>query len=352
MFIIPPQMTNAYNGVTAIAERIGEHNAGRAVSVIGCAIPGTSARDWIDDNTTQRQWAIDIEVAALAGRDRVPVWVWYSADAGFDYSLILDAVVFGTGPYAGNRTLFDGSIQQNGYKLGISLPSRATSTNAGPFDSDDFGFRRTYSQQGQIAWCNTNPALGVIGPAVTDMAIDNLASGTPSGPDVNLGGPHESQVLREGAYRLGYRVGETYLRARGLSPYPANPFVDPAQITVNPSRTEITVKCVLPNQGLGLRTADGGPVTGFELSTDGGATWTRSGFTAGIVAPDTVRITKTSGAWPTGLRLTYLRGGPFSYGTAEELNANYKGSLYDGCAMEGGLGLPLLGIDSSNGVLI
>lgn len=352
LFIIPPQMTNAYNGVTAIAERVGEHNDGRAVSVVGCAIPGTSARHWIDDNATQRQWAIDVEVAELAGRDRVPVWTWYSADAGYDYRQILDAVVFGTGPYAGNRTLFDGSIQLGGYKFGICLPSRATSTNDGPFDFDEFGFRRTYSQQGQIAWCIDNPDLGVIGPAVTDMAIDNLASGTTTAPDINLGGPHQSQVLREGSYRLGYRIGETYLRARGQSPFATNPYVDPAQITIDAARTEMLVKCVLPNQGLGLRTADGRPVTGFELSTDGGTTWMRSGFTASIVASDTVRITKSSGAWPTGLRLTYLRGGPFSYGTAEELNAHYKGSLYDGCAMEGGLGLPLLGIDNANGVAV
>lgn len=352
MFIIPPQMTNAYNGVTAIAERIGEHNQGRAVSVVGCAIPGTSARDWINDATTQRQWVVDVEVAQMAGRDRVPVWLWYSADAGFDYRQVLDAVLFGTGPYAGNHTLFDGSLQLGGYKLGVCLPSRATGTEPGPFDYDDFGFRRTYSQEGQIAWCNDHPDIGVIGPAVTDMAIDNLASGTPAGPDFNLGGPHESQVLREGAYRLGYRVGETYLRARGQSPTPNNPYVDPAQITINPARTEILVKCVLPNQGLGLRTADGRPVNGFELSTDGGATWTRSGFTAAIIASDTVRITKSAGSWPSGLRLTYLRGGPFSYGTAEELNAHYNGSLYDGCAAEGGLGLPLIGIDSSNGLVI
>lgn len=352
MFIMPPQMTNAYNGITAIAERVGEHNQGRAVSVVGCAIPGTSARDWINDTITQRQWAVDVEVAQMAGRDRVPIWLWYSADAGLDYRLMFDAVVFGTGPYAGNHTLFDGSLQLSGYKLGVSLPSRATGTEPGPFDSDDFGFRRTYSQEGQIAWCNSHPDIGVIGPAVTDMAIDNLASGTPAGPGFNLGGPHESQVLREGVYRLGYRVGETYLRARGLSPVPNNPYVDPAQITINPGRSEILAKCVLPNQGIGLRTADGRPVTGFELSTDGGATWTKSGFTASIVASDTVRLVKSTGVWPAGLKLTYLRGGPFSYGTAEELNAHYKGSLYDGCAAEGGLGLPLIGIDGSNGLTI
>lgn len=352
MFIIAPQMTNAFNGVTAIAERIGELNEGKTVCVVGTAIPGTSARDWIDDSVTQRQWAVDVEVADVAGRDRVPIWTWYSADAAFDYRLIFDAVVHGTGPYAANRTLFDGSLQSSGYKLGVCLPSRATLSNNGPFDFDDFGFRRTYAQEGQIAWCKANAGLGVIGPPVTDMAIDNLASGTTVAPHPDLGGPHESQVLREGAYRLGYRVGETYLRARGLSPFPDNPYVDPAQVTINPARTEIVVKCVLPNQGFGLRTADGRAVTGFELSTDGGATWTRSGFTATIVASDTVRLAKAAGAWPSNLRLTYLRGGPFSYGTVEELNAHYKGSLYDGCALEGGLGLPVIGIDSANGITI
>lgn len=352
MFVIEPQMTNAYNGVTAIAERIAEHNLGRAIAVIDCAIPGTLARDWINDTTTARQWAIDVEVAALSGRDRVPVWQWYTAEAGFDYRLILDAVVSGTGPYAGNHTLFDGTLQQSGYKLGICLPSRATTTAAGPNDSDDFGFNRSYAQDGQIAWCNDHPDIAVAGPAVTDMAIDNLAAGTTVGPNTNLGGPHESQVLRDGAYRLGYRIGETYLRARGLSPCPRNPYMDPAQVTINAERTEILIRCVLPNPGSSLRTADGRPVNGFELSTTGGSTWSRSGFTASIASSDMVRITKTSGAWPAGLKLTYLRGGPFSYGTAEELNFHYKGSLYDGSAAEGALGVPVLGIASSNGVTI
>lgn len=340
MFVVAPQMTNAFNGVTAIAERIAQHNTGAAISVIDCTVPGTSARAWINDAITTRQWALDFEIAAMAGRDRVPVWQWYTSDGGFDYRLIFDAVILGTGPYAGNRTLFDGSLQATGYTLGICLPSRATTTTAGSRDSDEFGFNRTYAQDGQIAWCNDHPDLAVLGPAVTDMAVSDL------------GGSAADLDKREGVYRLGYRIGETYLRARGLSPCADNPIIDPAQISINANRTEILVKCSLPNQGFGLRTADGRAASGFELSADGGATWTRSGFTAAIASPDTVRITKASGAWPADLRVTYLRGGPFSYGTAEEQNAHYKGSLYDGCAAEGGLGIPVLGIASANGIVI
>jgi len=154
--------------------------------------------------------------------------------------------------------------------------------------------------------------------SLTDLAIDNLAAGTAVGPDANLGGPHESQVLAEGVWRLGYRIGETYLRARGLSPVPGNPSLNPAQVTINPARTAITCKAVLPNGGA-LKTQANHVVEGFELSTDGGTTWTRAGFTAAITAADTVVLTKTAGAWPAGVKVTYLRGGPFSYGTAEDV---------------------------------
>src|SRR6185369_12297537 len=161
----------------------------------------------------------------------------------------------------------------------------------------------------------------------------------------------ESQVLAEGVWRLGYRIGETYLRARGLSPVPGNPSLNPAQVTINPARTAITCKAVLPNGGA-LKTQASHVVEGFELSTDGGTTWTRAGFTAAITAADTVVLTKTAGAWPAGVKVTYLRGGPFSYGTAEELASHYKGSLYDGCSAESGLGFPLLGIPQESAVTV
>ncbi len=539
LFVIEPQMTAIYNGVTAMADRIGEHNAGRAICIVDRAIPGTSARDWINDSVTARLWAQDVEMAGVAGKDLVPVWTWYTSDAGL-YPDTLNGVVRGTGPYKSDHYFGDGLLQASGFKLGICLPSRATINNiGGPVDADNFGTNRTSSQTGQIAFATSWPSLAVVGPAVTDLAIDNVAGGTTAGPSSNLGGPHQSQILREGSYRLGYRMGETYLRARSLSPCPNNSFLDPAQVTINGGRTIITVKAKLLNSNGRLQTDNnmiridtvpvagtntvtidgnvisyvasgatglqvnvavsvaaqatalaacinanlaathrayawnamvvvdrierfrrpvitvagsgtvlpGASVEGFEVASGsigtvtfsglpanndtitlngaaitfktsgatgaqiniaaditamaaavaayvnanlsatfvatsavgvvslrsvvegtaanaltlaksganiavsgatmtGGTAITRSSFTAAIVDNETVTLTIASGAWPANMRVRALAGGPFSYGTADELNARYKGHLYDGCEAENGLGFPLLGFDA------
>lgn len=435
LFVIEPQMTSIYNGVTAMADRIGEHNAGRAICIIDCAIPGTGARDWINDSVTARLWAQDVEMAGVAGKDRTPVWVWYTNDQAF-YPATLDAVVRGTGAYKSDHCFGDGQLQASGYKLGLALPTRATVTSAGPTDFDNFGTGRTGAQTGQIAFATSWPTLAVVGPPMTDIAIDNVATGTTSG--ANLGGPHQSQVLREGSYRLCYRAGETYLRARGISPTPNNSYLDPAQVTINGGRTIITVKAkllnsngrlitdnnmvridTLPTAGVDTVTIDGNVISyvasgatglqvnvaanvaaqatalaacinanlsathraeswnamvdvyrlsrgvrpvlalagsssalpgasieGFEISSDAGVTWTRTGFTVAIVDNETVTLTKSSTTWPANVWLRAYAGGPFSYGYTDELNARYKGHLYDGCEAANGLGFPLLGFDS------
>ncbi|WP_109798672.1 phage tail fiber domain-containing protein [Novosphingobium meiothermophilum] len=436
LFVIEPAMTNVFNGVTAMADRIEEVNGNRAICIVDRAIPGTSARAWINDSDLTRLWARDVEMAGVCGKDLTPVWVWYTSDSAF-YPDTLNAVVRGTGPYKSDHYYGDGTLQNSGYRLGICLPTRATVTSAGPTDFDNFGTGRTGAQAGQISFANSWPTLAAIGPATTDLAIDNVAGGTTAGPSTNLGGPHQSQILREGSYRLGYRMGEAYLRARGLSPVPNNSFLDATQVTINGGRTVITVKAKLLNSNGRLQTdnnmvridtlavagdtvtIDGNVITyvasgasglqvnvatsiaaqatalaacinanlstthrayawnamvtidriergrrpvlsltgtgsvlpgasieGFELSSDGGTTWSRTGFTAAITDNETVTLTKTSGAWPANVRLRVYSGGPFSYGTADELNARYKGHLYDGCDAENGLGFPLLGFES------
>lgn len=438
LFVIEPQMGLIYNGVTAMAERIAEHNAERAICIVDRAIPGTGAIDWIDDTVPGRQWAQDVEMGVVAGRDLCPVWGWYTNDAA-NYPAVLDAVVRGTGTLRRQYFFGDGTLQASGYRLGICLPMRATNPVAGPVDFDNFGTNRTGAQAGQIAFATAQPTLAVLGPATTDLAIDNASSaaGTVSGPNANLGGPHQSQVLREGSVRLGYRMGETYLRARGMSPSPHNSFLDGAAATINGGRTVITVPARLRNTNGRLRTdntmfridglpANGETVTidghvisfvtsgatgqqvniaadaaaqatalgnyiaanlsathrvdrwnrmvivrsvekgrlpvlasasaaivlpgasieGFEISENAGVTWTRTGFTVAIVDNETVTLTKASGAWAASVRVRAYAGGPFSYGTADELNARYKGHLYDGCEAENGLGFPLLGFES------
>ncbi len=454
-YIIEPQMGAILNGVTAFADRVGQYNGGCAICVVDQEKEGTAIVDLVADVDplgTGRDWAQAVEIANFAGKDCTPIVQWYTSDSGLNaWTAVMDALVRKVGTYAAQNYLGDGTILESGYRMGISLPSRATSTSAGPFDFDNFGLGRERAQVGQAAWAAAWSTYAVLGPANTDMAIDNDKTATGSGS--NLGGPHESYHLPEGSYRLGYRMGETYLRARGMSPTPYNSYVDRTQITINGGRTVITAKVKLLNAFGTLKTQGGAALKGWEIATGsvgtvtftglpanndlvslngtsitfktsgaagaqlniaadvtamaaalaayvnanlsatyiasssagvvtlksvlegtaanaltlsksganitlsgatmtGGTAWTRTGFTAAIADNETVTLTKTSGAWPENVKVTYLRGGPFSYGTSEELNYHYKGSLYDGCEADGGLGWPVLGFGTEQAVTV
>ena len=52
----------------------------------------------------------------------------------------------------------------------------------------------------------------------------------------------------------------------------------------------------------------------IQVSTDGGTTWTRTGFTAAVYNGDGVKVTKTSGSWAAGLKGQVLKGESFGWG--------------------------------------
>jgi hypothetical protein len=264
IYVIEPQMANQHNGVVAMGQRIREHNGGSAICIVNRSIAGTSARKWVNDAATggdNRDWLRDVEVSSLvAGTDVTTVWAWYTSDPE-NYPGVLNAVIRGTGPNRSGRWFGDNLLQESGYRVGIVLPTRATSNDiAGPVNQDSFSANRTTAQAGQIEFAAAFPSLAAIGPAATDLMIDNAVVGSggttvaPSTANVNLGGPHQSRFVLEGNVRLGYRAGEAYLRARGMSPTPANGFLNGAAATINGGRTVITIPVVLPNPGVRLQT--------------------------------------------------------------------------------------------------
>ncbi|MEO1220290.1 MAG: hypothetical protein AAFY42_02910 [Pseudomonadota bacterium] len=334
-------MTTEYNGAKGIAQRLAQVNGGRAVCVVDVSQAGTSADQWTDDGVG-RPWQDDVDMAALAGTDKQPVWNWFTSDVGLDYNDVFDDVVLGTGPLAGDHTLFDGSVfDQTGYLLAVSDPSRSTNGNAGagPSDFDTATVQRSEAVAEQRNWVANNPSLALFGPNVPDMAIDDDAAAQSPPGDTQLAGPHPSIWVSEGGWRLGYRMGEAAARAKGYSTL-QDPALDAAGASINGGRTVITIPMVLPNAGSSPVTQDSAAIGGFEFSEDGGSTWSRSGYSAQVVS-SSVEITKSSGSWAANLQWRYAPYGPYSFGTLVELDAPYKGHLYDGVSgFEGGLGLP------------
>ena len=121
---------------------------------------------------------------------------------------------------------------------------------------------------------------------------------------------------------------------------------------VGASRNQIDVRVKLPNRGA-LQTDGGDPKWGFEF--DDGSGRTRLGFTAQIINPLTVRLTKDSGDWPDSVLWYYQFGGPLGYGTSISEYETCAGQLYDGVGMDGtepgdSLGTPVASSQNSYSV--
>jgi hypothetical protein len=164
-------------------------------------------------------------------------------------------------------------------------------------------------------------------------------------------GPHQLPSDVRANVRLGWRMGEGVARALGLSSS-VDPSIGTPQFNSGKASFRLTV--TLPNAGSALRVDDtgtfGSNVQGFEISTNGGTTWTRSGFTV-TFSGTTVTVTKSSGNWSGvtigQMRVRYIGGGGVGYGTAAESSNLIRGLIYDGTSNEGGLGLPVLPLVST-----
>lgn len=322
------------DGFAALIDEVSD-KAGADVQAISLAVPGTSPLEWIKAAGT-RSWSADNTTMGVFGRDvSVVAWQWYSnvQSQGNNYGVnVLDAVVENTGPNADVNWIGNG-IFRNGFSFVVSGFTRVTVGTAGPFDVDQNAAASGIPQSRATArqWAIDNGYTA--GPAIIDMQIDGV------------GGPHEAGSTY-GTVRLGLREAESVLRAIGISNL-QDPSIGTPAFAVG--KASFTLAVTLPNAGSTLRVDDtatfGGNVQGFEISTDGGTTWSRSSFTA-TFSGTTVTVTKTSGDWSAvaagDFRVRYAFGGPLALGTSLESSLLVRGLLYDGSANEGGLGLPIL----------
>jgi hypothetical protein len=322
----------AADGVAQMAKVIQAAAPGgaAAVTVVFNAVDGTGISNLIDDWVRGNLNTLDL--LDYSGNDiTIDLYNWHSTDAGQGSNFganVLGAAYLGTGSLATANQLPD--IRSASAKIVIAVATRETTTSAGPFDTDQttgIGLVR----QSARSWAAANGAF--IAPDQIDM---KLAASN---------GPHQDQASTRGNPRIFGRMGEGINRALGFSTS-----VDPSLGTPRfvAGKASFTLTATLPNAGSSLRVDNaatyGSNVQGFEISTDGGTTWSRSGFTA-TFSGTTVTLTKSSGNW-TGvtignMRVRYAWGGPFSYGTSLEASEEFRGLLYDGTALESNLGLPL-----------
>jgi hypothetical protein len=322
----------AADGVAQMAKVIQAAAPGgaAAVTVVFNAVDGTGISNLIDDWVRGNLNTLDL--LDYSGNDiTIDLYNWHSTDAGQGSNFgtnVLGAAYLGTGSLATANQLPD--IRSASAKIVIAVATRETTTSAGPFDTDQstgIGLVR----QSARSWAAANGAF--IAPEQIDM---KLAASN---------GPHQDQASTRGNPRIFGRMGEGINRALGFSTS-----VDPSLGTPRfvAGKASFTLTATLPNAGSSLRVDNtatyGSNVQGFEISTDGGTTWSRSGFTA-TFSGTTVTLTKSSGNW-TGvtvgnMRVRYAWGGPFSYGTSLEASEEFRGLLYDGTALESNLGLPL-----------
>lgn len=322
----------AADGVAQMAKVIQAAAPGgvAAVTAVFNAVDGTGVSamldDWIRGNLNT------VSLLAYSGNDiTIDLFNWHSTDAGQGSNFganVLGGVYLGTGSLATANQLPD--IRRADAKIVVAVATRETTISAGPFDTDQstgIGLVR----QSARAWAAANGAF--IAPEQIDM---KLAASN---------GPHQDQASVRGNPRIFGRMGEGINRALGFSTS-VDPTIGTPQFNVGKASFRLTV--TLPNAGSTLRVDNtatyGSNVQGFEISTDGGSTWSRSGFTA-TFSGTTVTLTKSSGDWTavaTGqMQVRYAWGGPFSYGTSLESAEQFRGLLYDGTALESNLGLPV-----------
>jgi hypothetical protein len=132
---------------------------------------------------------------------------------------------------------------------------------------------------------------------------------------------HQSFNAAEGNRRLGADRTHGLLGVLGLST--VAPVFHAGTATLGGGGTTITLPVTVPAGGT-LTTVDGGSgvaTTLYEVSTDSGATWASTGFTAAVSGSDIV-LTKSSGNWTlSGLRVRPMWGGPLARDAVDAANA-------------------------------
>ena len=309
------------------------------ILILNNAHSGTGVTQWLSDLDSNRRWSDTQTLMSKKRGRRISAisYCWHTNDQayGANYGSLLDALHFNTGDDKSSNGHWFGEIFETGFATSIIPATRATDASNGPHDYDygSAGENIHAVRKAQRAWAEQHD-FAVAGPEMIDMAIRDGA----------WYGPHQDRDKMQGTFRLGERAAIGIARALNLD-LSQDPSIN--QLSMDFTRTTITVTFNLPNFGSTLRTNSvKSEVVGFEISEDNGKTWTRSGFTA-IIFEGEVRIEKLQGDFSLETQVRYAYGHPLSYGGALEPEALYDQLLYDGSDYSNGLGLPVRPLDAT-----
>lgn len=321
------------------------------ICIVEYAVAGTGIDDLLDDTIVKsppRRWSDIPLIMAMSGADVSAMIINWSTDNQPTLAIregYLDPLIRGDAPVGASPAfnvdhyLRDGLTFPATMAIVLSPPTRHTDAaiaSARDFSGGTYTGPAGAARADYYAYPGAHPGvIAAIGPSIDDMAI------------TTANGPHPPENVDEGPSRVARRLIVGLMRGMGLD-MTTDPEITGSALA---SSTTIAITVSRPNGGT-LQTAwalkgvavPGGETTvqGFEISTNGGTTWTRSGFTAEITDANTVTLTKTSGTWTAGnVRWRYLANGPLDYGQPTEAQKLYHGMLYEGSTLEGGIGLPV-----------
>lgn len=329
---------------SAMANHLGGLSSSEPVCFIVEAESGTGIDHFVDDSDATRNWSDFTGTLAISGDDVSCLVInWgtnFMGDADGVDAMIdahLKPLFAGTTPDPNNYTvdhyLEDGTLPAT-VAFAISPLTRHTQSTA------TYGQNAAAARAEYISYANTRG--WTVGPFV-----DDYPTGSGNSPAF---GPHPEEDVAEGNPRFGVRLLVAALRACGVDSS-TNPSIASLE---SPATDELNITVTLPNGGT-LQTQwefdsaspPGGEdsIQGFEISTDGGTTWSENGFStskSGAV----VTLTKDSGNWSgQTVHVRYLKRGPIDYNDAAGDNELLKGMLYEALSVyEDGLGLPVAGL--------
>ncbi|WP_340109743.1 Ig domain-containing protein [Pikeienuella sp. HZG-20] len=330
------------------------------VRIISLAESGTGVAWLLDDSDTRRNWSDLVRVLDLAKpTSGAVVMNWGTAQLSVPDQAgnFLDPLWKGAAPTTQTYSV-DHHIQGGDFPpettFAISpITPHFSKGEVGPLASNPstFWFQpvSAYNINKEMeAWC-ADEGL-VYGPEIPGFVLE-------AG-----GNTHQDRAVPYGSERLLIRMAETGFRALGISGA-----TDPTLGTAVRSGATITIPATLPNGGT-LQTAwsiagvtppaGWTTVQGFEVSEDGGATWSNGAsaasaspeFSAEIVGSSVV-LTRAAGTWAAGTMWRYAAMGPLNYGETTKPLRLQHGLLYEGdgdgtgpvpqLASEGGIGLPV-----------
>lgn len=305
-----------HGGLAYFINQLRYYDATTPLMIIDEAVNGTSQVHLVTDGQG-RDWAPFQEKLDAYGNDvSVVVKNWGTSDMAInEYDEVLDALVYGTGPRAGNHSL--NAALQPGWRFAVSPLTRHTGGSA-------YEGNASQTRASEVAWAYDNGHA--VGPPLSDFFIETA------------GGPHQKSDELMANAAFGARQAVAVARSLGMDDTKNPGFTGLAVIKGDFIRLEVA----LPNGGNLYSPLPNG-LRSFEV--DQGSGWQSTGFTAHI-DHNTILLTRDSGNWPAGTKVRYNSNLETRVDGDFAAEAAIIGSaLYETWAPDVlGLGLPLLGL--------